>query len=127
MKHHEPYLPAKALGIEEWEREGLVALSLKLMNETLTLDMTRAASDCGSICCIGGHLALAHGISVPGARRYVQNQAQSDGPLGDLFFPDLTVNHQHPGWRAQGPQAARAILNFLTTGVADWTDVMLGA
>jgi hypothetical protein len=69
-------------------------------------------------------MALAHGISIRGARRYVQDQAQSNGPLAQLFFPDLTVNHRHPGWRASAPEAARAILNFLTTGVPDWDGVM---
>jgi hypothetical protein len=124
MKHHEPYLPAKALGIEDWEREELIALWTKLEAETALLDMTQVASDCGSVCCIGGHIALSHGISVPGARRYVQSHAQADGPLAALFFPDLTVNRQHPGWRASGPEAARAILNFLTTGAPDWSAVM---
>ncbi len=124
MKHHEPYLPASALGIEEWERHELIALASKLLSESIALDMTRAASDCGSVGCIGGHMALAHGISVRGARRYVQNQAQSDGPLSALFFPDHTINYRHPGWRASAAQAACAIINFLTTGAPDWDGVM---
>ncbi|VFU10287.1 hypothetical protein [Methylocella tundrae] len=124
MKHHDPYQPATALGIEEWEREELIALALKLMDGTVALDMTRAAADCGSVGCIGGHMALAHGISVRGARRYVQNQAQCDSPLAALFFPDFTVNHRHPGWRAEACGAARAIVNFLTTGAPDWDGVM---
>lgn len=127
MKHHEPYLPAKALGIEDWEREELIALRSKLEAEAAALDMTQAVSDCGSVCCIGGHIALLHGISIRGARRYVQSQAQTSGALGALFFPDLTVNHQHPGWRASEAEAARAILNFLTTGDPDWNGVMRGA
>ncbi|ACB94448.1 hypothetical protein [Beijerinckia indica] len=120
MRHYAPYLTAEALGIEAWERDELIALWPKLMMEVAPLDMRRAASDGGTICCIGGHIALAHGISVLGARRYVQN----GGALTPLFFPDLTVNHAHPGWRAKGPQAARAILNFLTTGKPDWDAVM---
>jgi len=120
MQHHVPYLTAEALGIEDWEREELVALWPQLMAEALTLDMRRAASDCGTVCCIGGHIALSHGISVLGARRYVQ----SVGALTPLFFPDLTVNQAHSGWRASGSQAARAILNFLTTGKPDWDAVM---
>ncbi len=124
MKHHEPYLPATALGVEEWERDELIALASKLLNGSISLDMARAASECGSIGCIGGHMALAHGISVRGARRYVQHQAQGNGPMAALFFPDLTVNHSHPGWRAEAPDAARAIINFLTTGAPDWDDVM---
>jgi len=124
MKHHEPYLPARALGIEEWERDELIALASKLLNESIALDMMRAASECGSVGCIGGHMALAHGISVRGARRYVQNQAQTNGPMSALFFPDLTVNYRHPGWRASPADAARAIINFLTTGAPDWDVVM---
>jgi hypothetical protein len=127
MKHHQPYLPAEALGIEDWEREELIALWSTLAADAAVLDMSQAASDCGSVCCIGGHIALAHGISVCGARRYVQAQAQAGGPLAALFFPDLTVNHQHPGWRASGAEAAHAILNFLTTGAPDWNRVMSGA
>ncbi len=69
MKHHEPYLPATALGIEGWEREELIALVPKLLSSAILLDMTRAASDCGPAGCIGGHVALAHGISIEGARR----------------------------------------------------------
>ncbi|WOJ91386.1 hypothetical protein RZS28_09075 [Methylocapsa polymorpha] len=126
MKHHEPYLPAEALGIEDWEREELIALWSKLEAEAAVLDMNQAASDCGSVCCIGGHIALSHGVSVRGARRYVQGHAQAGGPLAALFFPDLTVNHQHPGWRARGPEAAQAVLNFLTTGAPDWSGVMRG-
>jgi hypothetical protein len=124
MKHHQPYLPARALGIEDWERDELVALWPKLMAEAAPIDMRQAASDCGAVCCIGGHIALSHGISVLGARRYVQAQAQDGGSLCALFFPDLTINQQHPGWRAKAPQAARAILNFLTTGKPDWNGVM---
>jgi hypothetical protein len=124
MKHHEPYLPAAALGVEEWERDALIALAAKLLDESIALDMMRSASDCGSVACIGGHMALAHGISVRGARRYVQNQAQFSGPMAALFFPDLTVNHRHPGWRAEASDAARAIINFLTTGAPDWDGVM---
>jgi hypothetical protein len=124
MKHHLPYLSAQALGIEAWERDELIALWPRLMEESVLLDMTQAVSDCGSVCCIGGHIALANGISVAGARRYVQDQAQRMSPLASLFYPDLTVNHQHEGWRARGPQAARAIVNFLTRGTPDWQEVM---
>ncbi|ACK50674.1 conserved hypothetical protein [Methylocella silvestris BL2] len=124
MKHHQPYLHASALGVEDWEREELIALAAKLLNEDIALDMARAASDCGSIGCIGGHMALAHGVSVRGARRYVQSQAQGGAPLSALFFPDFTVNHSHPGWRASATQAARAIINFLTSGAPDWDAVM---
>jgi hypothetical protein len=120
MKHHQPYLSAQALGIEDWERDELIALLPKLMAETVPIDMHQAASDCGAVCCIGGHMALSHGISVLGARRYVQD----NGPLEALFFPDRTINFQHPGWRCRGPQAGQAILNFLTTGKPDWDAVM---
>lgn len=126
MKHQQPYLPAKALGIEDWEREELIALWPKLLDGTVALDMRQAASDCGSVGCIGGHIALAHGISVLGARRYVQEQAQKAGPLATLYFPDLTVTHRHPGWTASGAQAAQAVVNFLTTGRPAWDAVMRG-
>ncbi|PNG26596.1 hypothetical protein [Methylocella silvestris] len=126
MKHHQPYLSARALGVEDWEREELIALAAKLLNGDIALDMARASSDCGSIGCIGGHVALAHGVSVRGARRYVQSQAQSGGPLAALYFPDLTANHSHPGWRANAAQAARAIIDFLTLGAPDW-DAAMGA
>jgi hypothetical protein len=124
MKHHPPYLPARALGIEAWERAELIALWPKLLDGSVMVDMSRAASDCGSVCCIGGHVALAHGISVLGTRRYVQAQVQHGGPLAALYFPDLTVTQRHPGWRASGPQAAEAVLGFLTTGAPDWDSVM---
>jgi len=122
MKHHEPYLSAQALDFEDWERDELIALWPQLIAETRSLDMRQSASECGSVCCIGGHIALSHGISVQGARRYVQNSTS----LSALFFPDLTINQQHPGWHATGPQAAQAILNFLTTGKPDW-DAVMGA
>ena len=44
--------------------------------------------------------------------------------MSALFFPDLTVNYSHPGWRAGPADAARAIINFLTTGAPDWDGVM---
>jgi hypothetical protein len=121
VKHHQPYLSAEALGIEDWERDELIALWPKLMAQNLSIDMRQAASDCGAVCCIGGHMALAHGISVLGARRYVQ----ASEALAPLFFPDRTINFQHPGWRAKGPQAAKAILNFLALGKPDW-DAVIG-
>lgn len=124
MNHHQPYLSAKALGVEDWERDGLIALVSRLLDEDLALDMTRAASECGSVGCIGGHLALAHGISVRGARRYVQGAAQGASTLAALFFPDLTVSRRHPGWRATPSEAAQAIVNFLTLGAPAWDDVM---
>lgn len=124
MNHCQPYLPATALGVEDWERRELIALASRLLDEAVALDMSRAASDCGSVGCIGGHMALAHGISVRGARRYVQDAAQSASPLAPLFFPDLTANKAHPGWRARPAEAAHAILNFLTTGAPDWDAVM---
>ncbi len=123
MQHHQPYLSAEALGIEDWERAELISLWPKLMAQTLPIDMYQAASDCGAVCCIGGHMALSHGISVLGARRYVQ----ANESLAELFFPDRTVNYQHPGWRASAPQAAQAIINFLTTGKPDWDTVMAKA
>jgi hypothetical protein len=120
MKHYQPYLTAEALGIEAWERDELIALWPRLLAQTVRLDMKKAASLGGNVCCIGGHVALAHGISVIGARRYVQSASR----LSALFFPDHTVNFRHPGWYATGPQAAQAILNFLTTGEADWDRAM---
>jgi hypothetical protein len=123
VKHVQPYLSAQALGIEDWERDELIALMPKLMAETIPIDMHQAASDCGTVCCIGGHIALSHGVSIPGARRYVQG----NGPLEDLFFPDRTINFQHKGWRASAPQASQAILNFLTTGKPNWDAVMAGS
>ncbi len=120
MKHHQPYLSAEALEIEAWERDELIALWPKLLAETVRIDMHQAASECGTVCCIGGHIALAHGISVAGARRYVQ----TNDALAALFFPDRTINFQHPGWRSKPPQAGQAILNFLTTGKPDWDSVM---
>jgi len=122
LRHHQPYLSADALGIEDWEREELIALWPKLMAETKPIDMRQAADDCGTVCCIGGHIALSHGISVLGARRYVQNNEA----LAPLFFPDRTINFQHAGWRASAPQAAQAILNFLTTGTPDWDAAVEG-
>ena len=123
MKHHEPYLPAATLGIEEWERAELIALWPKLLSRSVKLDMKQAVSADGTACCIGGHIALAHGISAVGARRYVQNHVR----LSLLFFPDHTVDFHHPGWRASAPQAAQAILNFLTTGHPDWDRAMARA
>lgn len=124
MNHCQPYLSAAALGVEEWERNELIALASRLLNEDVGLDMTRAASDCGSVGCVGGHMALAHGMSALGARRYVQDAAQADSALAPLFFPDLTANKAHPGWRARPVEAVHAILNFLTTGAPDWDGAM---
>ncbi len=66
---------------------------------------------------------MAHGISVRGARRYVQNQAQADGSLAALIFPDLAVNYRHFGARKGSTPPPRSSI-FLTTRKPDRDGVM---
>jgi hypothetical protein len=136
MSHNVAYLSAEALGIKEWERDELIKLWPQLERGEHELDMQNSSSqECGSACCIGGHIARAHGMTeardidyyvVDDCRDDFEIETRSDA-LAPLFFPpsDNFFGKPHPSWNATGPQGARAIYNFLTTGNPEWDAVML--
>jgi len=128
METRSPYKSARDLGIEPWEHEGLVALVGPLCRGELRLDMRTPLSEvqsCGTVACIGGHIALRRGLSSLAVARYVKSYRRVGGRakhrLTPLFFPELPN-----AWFCTAEQAGAAIVNFLTLGEPRWDDVMCG-
>ena len=120
MENRPVYRSAEALGIEQWEHDGLVALIGPLSRGELTLHMSPTVSNCGTAACIGGWVALRSGIKYFPVTEYVLSALGRQ--LEALYYPWNTK-----GFGATAPQAARAIVNFLTLGDPRWDDVMRGA
>lgn len=72
--------------------------------------------DCGTVACIGGQIALAHGLSVVRADRYVRCGRST--VLHSLFIPDLDTDW---GWDAEGRVAAVGIERFLAGSDKPWS------
>lgn len=118
------YLSAEDLNIKEWERDGLIALIEPLRSGALLFDMSypEVKRPCGTQACIGGWLAINHGIDVDGymyGGHEMQNYSLS---LYDLFFPRNGTR----AYEASNAQGAQAIINFLEYGDPQWPDVMTG-
>lgn len=136
------YLSAAALGIQPWERKGLIrfmraAKTMKhnpfpkhnLMphyrakDKVFNMAIPADEADCGTVACIGGHVyTYEHGWSNHGidANRYVNRFSNSgrhwDSPLARLYFPSVMP------YRDITPlQAAEAVRKFLETGKVDWS------
>lgn len=134
MENKPIYKTAKELKITRWEREGLIALIGPLSRGDLAVDMTLPEQEifkpfllvfkrpCGTVRCIGGSLAAAHGID---AEHYVNRARVGHPTLRALFFPTDGVRRDpHPAWHCSSQQAASAIINFLMFGEPRWDDVM---
>ena len=119
MLYRSIYKTAAELGIQDWERDALVALVGPLSRGELGLDM-RQFHTCNTVHCIGGWMMWL-------ARRSREDETHSRA-LRPLFFPPLDSRapraRQHPGWNATAPRAARAVINFLTLGDPRWDDVV---
>ena len=74
--------------------------------------------DCGTVACIGGHLAMRLGMSVLDADDWVMDIQCQASHLTTLFYPPLSIN-----WSRVTPViAARSIRSWLATGEPDWSD-----
>lgn len=92
----------------------------------LNMNTTVSVYDCGSIGCLGGHMALIMGLSAGQADAYVTNGrcrkhggAVASPALHDLFYPSDIYD-----WEGITPaMAIDAIDNFLKDGNPHWDDV----
>lgn len=129
MKTVSPYKTTEALGIEPWEHAGLVALVGPLCRGEIQFDMRTAGCEldsCGTVACIGGHIAMSNGMSLAASTRYVHRYKRIEGlparRLTPLYFPEVPS-----AWYCTGSQAGAAVVNFLTLGEPRWRSVMRGA
>jgi hypothetical protein len=68
---------------------------------------------CGTVCCIGGTAELVGAVSF---------QGKLDDNLQKLFFPDVAY---YDYWIfITVDQAAQALRNYLTTGKANWENIL---
>ncbi len=138
-----PWLSAESLGIEPWERTGLIRMREQLVNHEYDkggdkcFDMgTTMVDDHGGcdehVCgCIGGHVGLNHfDGSISKAAGYVDKHgpwgSDKEAPLSGLYYPRThdgrsMLNNLH---RVTTEQAAEAIENFLTVGAPGWMDIL---
>lgn len=89
----------------------------------LRFNMTMSAktADCGTVACIGGHMALVLGDADPDV--FVTN---AQGALRELFYPlVLRRDGAVSAWNEVTPRhAVKAIDNYLTTGRAQWHKIV---
>lgn len=111
------------LGTREMLRLGAVedTYECKLPDDkahTFNMNVPMIKEGCGTVGCIGGHMALIMGYSNSEADNYVTN-SQYSRPIGKLFYPDSLEN-----WEGITPDmGVAAIDNFLKDGNPRWTDV----
>lgn len=88
-------------------------------NLPLRFNMRHVASraDCGTVGCIGGHIALVLGVSHPSI--FVENAPPA---LYELFYPEIVSSSD---WNnITEKMAVKAINNYLYTGRAQWHKVV---
>ena len=107
------YKTAAELGIQQWERDGLIALVGPLSRGDLHLDMF------DNRMCVGGRVASRKGCDPADYVGYGNYRGSHSLALHPLYYPDCGR-----AWGTSSPQAARAILNFLILGEPRWHDVM---
>jgi len=76
------------------------------------------SSECGTVACIGGWVAVLMGRKGDDIARYVNDQ-ESDGVLAPLYWPD-----EVGALDATAPQASVALRNYLTHGEPRWDEAM---
>lgn len=110
MKHISPYLSAQSLGISEEKRRALIGLAEDLISERIPEHKFGMNSWCT---CIAGHMRRRAGLPFYGSG------VGGDEALTKLFLPSPKVREA-----ATGPQAGRAVFNYLTTGDPKWDEVL---
>lgn len=111
MKNAPVYRSAEALGIEQWEHDGLAALVGPLSRNELNFDMK--TWDCGTVRCIGGWMCVIAGVN---SHTYFSPTDE----MHSLFMPPSSINWNH----ITSQKAAKAIVNYLTMNDPRWDDVM---
>jgi hypothetical protein len=126
------YLTAEQLNIAEDIYDALkdkvlpwLASNAPMTEDRLIFDMAYPLSrdSCGTVCCIGGAIGLAAGMSDAEIGRFVMTQDNLG--LINLFFPN---KHQLPRGHHYNnitpTLAALAVTNYLATGNAKWYEVV---
>jgi hypothetical protein len=125
------FMSADTLGLKEIEYTSLIKVLVMLETgqiernkEELLIpgkmmfnmdDWCSGNHHCGTVSCIGGTAELVGGF------KFVQWKIKHDRPeLYELFYP--TTYNNFSDITAQ--QAARALRNYLTTGKANWNEVL---
>lgn len=123
------FMTAADLGITEAEVSALIKVLVLLElqeikhvaekedanGDCFNMNWEESKSKCGTVRCIGGWAAHFMGQN---AETYVWN---ADGKLRELFFPH-TADLDWDSYTTA--QAATALRNYLTTGDAQWADVI---
>jgi hypothetical protein len=119
---------AGQLGVADWEHAGLVAFLAAVRagrvvphrvdgppvpRGSCALDMGVGCTHCGTVCCIGGFVALHSGMVPRDADRYARLLPQSSR-LRPLYYPPHIYNHRNPR------EAAAVVRRFLRSGVVRW-------
>lgn len=81
------------------------------------------SQDCGTVGCIGGHMALILGKQNADDAHYYVHGAGRSVALHPLFFPAEIGCHKYKSWsEIPIPVTVAAIENFLYTGEPRWRD-----
>ena len=84
------------------------------------MDISAGNWECGTVCCIGGGMALLMGMSIQKAAAYVENHFS----LNDLFYPTYRDGGQLNYEKITPKRAAQAIENFLFYGRPRWQTIV---
>lgn len=148
------YLPAKQLGITKKEKYALVDVLLGLENQRyvhvnheeienapvtecklfdMSLWLEKEYNNCATIGCIGGWATWAY-RNLFGDPHYngFADSKQENNDLYNLFYPyDLPIvtdeydeEVDYPWGKITTEEATQALRNFLTTGKANWKEVI---
>lgn len=127
------FLKAEALGITEAEVAALIKVLGMLERGELShgfagkgpsfsMITVYAHTDCGTVGCIAGYVALHMKERSPSDYAY---QYQHKGALSELYFPRNAKRHLRTGLSNITPeQGAIAVRNFLTTGAPRWSEAL---
>jgi hypothetical protein len=111
--------PHERLGLRQWEYNALKQVRDDLATgriSTKQFNMDVVSSNCGTVHCIGGHMARISGMEGFQIYEYAHNRNRRRSKvLKPLFFPK---HGRH--YNATPAQAVKVIDHFLLTGEVDW-------
>lgn len=134
------FLSAQVLRIQPWERESLINLlpclegptperirGVRTAQPASWFDMREGCvtSECGTVACIGGWVAILGGYTIP---ERINHYVSHASVISALYYPLRNLPSgsllRKRAWAATPAQAARAVRNFLTTGRPAWESVV---
>lgn len=121
-------MTAEQLQIEEWEKEALIWLRDQILEgeieyynfemdeapaqgNTLNMVISYSKFDCGTVCCVGGWMALYHG------ELQISEYVASHQRLNELFYPDEELGDMN---EITEREVLETIDHFLYTGEIVW-------